>query len=563
MKMSPRQTASNSADLQKIRGESVSWPAEEKKMKSSIPRRKAAVIKAFSKTRQSNVHGPYYVSHNAVLLMEAPAHLTSGLQSKERLLLLFSDSLIIAKTKSLYLKLKAHVRLSDIWLASCVHNITDKKLTSKNSFVIGWPTTNYAVTFSSSDIKEKWFQALHWHTCRARKGILPNAILLYVLLGCHPHENNSETVAVAVDVSTTAESVVQYITDQNKLLGEVTDYELSVNYQKEEESYPLIGHELPFFILHHSLRSQQDGLSMPSDSLQDELNVAQEMAHKSPQFILKNRTNTPRGSVLKNRRKRSLIDWALKRSYFNQSDPQSDPQIGSHKLFGQPLSILCTDGNLPKPIIELLYLLFSKGPETHGVFRRSANAKSCRILKERMNSEENISMHGQSVFVAASLITEFLRKLPGGVLCCDLYEDWMDVLQSEDPQERLNRARSLVDQMPEENATLLCHLFCVLHKIHSLSEVNQMTAANLALCIAPNMLWRPPQITENEGESVIQVARLIQYLIESTPAIFGEDLESLFTRHMDLEQGSCDYTGNCVIVACELEKNGTPLEVFH
>jgi len=38
-------------------------------------------------------------SQNAVLLMEAHAHLTNGLQSRERLLLLFTDSLIIAKTK--------------------------------------------------------------------------------------------------------------------------------------------------------------------------------------------------------------------------------------------------------------------------------------------------------------------------------------------------------------------------------------------------------------------------------------------------------------------------------
>lgn len=34
-----------------------------------------------------------------MLLMEAHAYLTNGLQSKERLLLLFTDSLIIAKTK--------------------------------------------------------------------------------------------------------------------------------------------------------------------------------------------------------------------------------------------------------------------------------------------------------------------------------------------------------------------------------------------------------------------------------------------------------------------------------
>ncbi|KAK2911137.1 hypothetical protein Q8A67_003270 [Cirrhinus molitorella] len=541
--MSPHQRVSNGTDLQSTRSAPVTSSVEEKKMKSTIPRRKTAVIKAFSKTRQSDDYGACNVSKNAVLLMEAHAHLTIGLQSRERLLLLFTDSLIIAKTKSLYLKLKARVSLSDIWLASCVHCITDRKLTSKNSFVIGWPTTNYVITYSSSETKERWLHALQWHTCRARQKVLPNAILLYVLLFCHPDDNSSATVAVAVDVSTTAENVVQYIMQQCKLLGEVSDYQLCVNYEKEEETYSLIGHELPFFILHHSLRSQQDHQHMPSEPLQEAFSAGQqtEATPKTPHFTLKPRTHTPRGALLKHKRKRSLIDWALRRGHFNQSDGQSDPQTTSHKLFGQPLSSICPDGNLPKPIMDLLYLLFCEGPETRGIFRRSANAKNCRILKERMNSGQSISLHEQSVFVSASLITEFLRKLPGGVLCCDLYKDWMEVVQSEDQQDRMNRVRSLLAQLPEENVTLLCHLFGVLHRIHTHSEVNQMTATNLALCIAPNMLWRSSQISpDKEGQSVLQVAALIQYLIENTPAIFGDDLESLFTRQMNSVQETCD-----------------------
>lgn len=48
--------------------------------------------------------------------------------------------------------------------------------------------------------------------------------------------------------------------------------------------------------------------------------------------------------------------------------------------------------------------------------------------------------------------------------------------------------------------------------------------------------------------SVLQVAMLIQYLIENTPAIFGDDLDSLFTRQLNSEQETHDYTGNCVVL---------------
>lgn len=65
---------------------------------------------------------------------------------------------------------------------------------------------------------------------------------------------------------------------------------------------------------------------------------------------------------------------------------------------------------------------------------------------------------------------------------------------------------SLVNQLPEANLILLRHLFGVLHHIEQNSVVNQMNAFNLALCIAPNMLWLPsPTGPEEESRSTKKV----------------------------------------------------------
>lgn len=65
---------------------------------------------------------------------------------------------------------------------------------------------------------------------------------------------------------------------------------------------------------------------------------------------------------------------------------------------------------------------------------------------------------------------------------------------------------SLVNQLPEANLILLRHLFGVLHHIEQNSGVNQMNAFNLALCIAPNMLWLPsPTGPEEESRSTKKV----------------------------------------------------------
>ncbi|XP_065831756.1 rho GTPase-activating protein 20-like [Oscarella lobularis] len=73
-------------------------------------------------------------------------------------LYLFSDVLLIAKQKSSSsYHLKNHVRLSDMWLADCVDEVSEFSNSGESSFVIGWPTTNAVVTFGCPEEKELWY----------------------------------------------------------------------------------------------------------------------------------------------------------------------------------------------------------------------------------------------------------------------------------------------------------------------------------------------------------------------------------------------------------------------
>ncbi|KAL6463109.1 hypothetical protein MHYP_G00275000 [Metynnis hypsauchen] len=525
-----------------------------KMMKTTVQRRHTThtVIRAFSKSRHhsSDVYGVDHMSPNAVLLLEDHAHLTVGPETRERLLLLFTDSLIIAKTKSLYLKLKARVSLCDIWLASCIHQVASRKFSAKNSFVIGWPTTNYVVTLSSSETKEKWLRALQWHSGRARQSFIPNRILLNV----HLFDNTAMT-PVTVDMNSTADSVIQSVLRHSGLSGSVSNYQLCTGHDGEEEMYPLIGHELPFCILLHTLRSAHGhaptpSLQQPSDGLSTDHLQKQP---KSPRFVLKTRpaenAHSHAGSSLKHKRKKSLIGWALRRGYNSQSEEKNDSDSASNKLFGLPLPSVCQDGNLPRPILDILCVLYHEGPKTLGIFRRSANAKSCRVLKERLNSGHYVPLHGESVFTAASLLTEFLRRLPDSVLGCELYEDWMEVMEADDQEDRCTSAKSVLAKLPQVNRSLLYYVFGMLHCIHTNADVNQMTAANLALCIAPNMMWRSsPCSAEQENQNNLEVAALVRFLIESSPTIFGDEVESAFAALLDAAQETDDLTADATFL---------------
>lgn len=39
------------------------------------------------------------------------------------------------------------MHLSEVWTGTCLSEVTEKKMSPDNSFVIGWPITNYVVTF--------------------------------------------------------------------------------------------------------------------------------------------------------------------------------------------------------------------------------------------------------------------------------------------------------------------------------------------------------------------------------------------------------------------------------
>ncbi|XP_074771509.1 rho GTPase-activating protein 20-like isoform X1 [Athene noctua] len=526
-------------------------------MKPIVQRRRStpsAITKALGKSKYHSRETTLSSSHSdnglpsglfsspgSTFILDERVQLTVGLQTQERHLILFSDVLVIAKSKSSSsLKLKKQVHLSEVWTGTCLSEVTEKKMGPENSFVIGWPTTNYVVTFSSADVKERWLSALLWHINEVKQNeYLKNLTLQIFVLGA---DNCSSTAAVSVSNVETAESVMKKALLQLGLPGRTSEHHLWVISGKDDPAYPLIGHEHPFSIALNCLRDSADQQQGTNNNTLLADGTEASFLHQLPkekqcQFVLKPRLQAPmqlrRESLQKHtKRKKSLIDWALRRSTSTPTgSPPSQSPTTPRKLFGLSLSSVCPDGILPKPIMDMLLLLYHKGPSTRGIFRRSANAKTCKELKEKLNSGDDVQVDGESVFVAAAVITDFLRNIPDSVLSSDMHGLWMEAVDTENRAHKIEAIKSLVNQLPEANLILLRHLFGVLHHIEQNSGVNQMNAFNLALCIAPNMLWLPsPTGPEEESRSTKKVALLVQFLIENSGEIFGGDIASLFQR---------------------------------
>lgn len=473
----------------------------------------------------------FLIGFDRTFLLHGQVQLKTGLQNQDRHLFLFTDVLVIAKAKSSnQFKQKALVSVCELWTAGCVEEVCEGTTNPERSFVLGWPTCNCVAVFGSAEQKEKWLSLLKIRIRDEKEAEEPKTIPLRV------HGKGINTFAVIktlpVSNSDSANEVIRLALQQFGIIGNVKEFQLWVISKRDNAPYPLIGHEFPFSIqMSHARQSRDSGSTSwdPQGAEERLLHV-----YKQCQFILKPRptevihqheaTDFSQKSL---KRRRSLIAWAFWRGSSSQLTDSSLSGAPRGCLFALPLSSVCTNDTLPKPITDMLLFLYHEGSWTRGIFRRPAGARAVRELRDSLDSGEfELTLTRDHVFIIAGVFKEFLRSIPNSLLCCELYEEWLDALEEDDDEaEQVHDVQRIICRLPKENTMLLRNLLAVLFGIQSNSSENQMTSFNLSVCIAPSLLW-PPGAAHNpevEGEGTRKICELVKFMIEHCQMIFGDD----------------------------------------
>ncbi|XP_043859885.1 T-cell activation Rho GTPase-activating protein isoform X2 [Dromiciops gliroides] len=228
-------------------------------------------------------------------------------------------------------------------------------------------------------------------------------------------------------------------------------------------------------------------------------------------------------------KKRKVISWPFPMRRTTSSSDSSGPLAPEWKpsLFDQPLSIICGDDDiLPQPIQEILNILRSKGPSTEGIFRKAANEKARKELKEELNSGGMVNLETRPVHLLAAVFKDFLRSIPLKLLSSDLFEEWMAALEKPNEEDKIESLKQVTKKLPRANLLLLKHLIYVLYDISRNSDVSKMDSSNLAICIGPNMLTlNTDQSLSFDAQKELnnKVKILVEFLIDNCSEIFGED----------------------------------------
>ncbi|GLD65805.1 rho GTPase-activating protein 20-like protein, partial [Lates japonicus] len=390
--MSPQQGTMGQNRSDSLTGESKALTDNKKKMKTLAQRRQSApslvISKALTRSRSTSrescltpvspescplVQAFLAECPGRLFLGHAQTQLKTGLQTQERHLFLFTDTLLVAKAKSpTHFKVKAQVRVCEMWTANCMEEVCEGSTNPERSFVMGWPTCNCVATFSSEEHKDKWLALIKSRITEGKEKDDPKTIPLKIFAKDIGNCAYAKTLAVSNNDSTT--DVIRMALLQFGISGCVKDHRLWVSSSKDDPPYPLIGHEFPFSIKMSHIRDgggNSGGLGggvgrdpvSPTDCpgvlLLDQCLPPDTQC----QFILKPSKVAPAqaqliepGQQKSFKRKRSLINWPFWRGSNTQLDGQPlsptslSPTHG--RLFGRPLSSICSpDHGLPKPVM--------------------------------------------------------------------------------------------------------------------------------------------------------------------------------------------------------------------
>lgn len=165
------------------------------------------------------------------------------------------------------------------------------------------------------------------------------------------------------------------------------------------------------------------------------------------------------------------------------------PDYRGHHVFGVPplIHVQRTGQPLPQSIQQAMRYLRSQCLDQVGIFRKSGVKSRIQSLRQ-MNetSPDNVCYEGQSAYDVADLLKQYFRDLPEPIFTSKLTTTFLQIYQLLPKEQWLAAAQAATLLLPDENREVLQTLLYFLSDIASAKE-NQMTAGNLAVCLAPSI----------------------------------------------------------------------------
>ncbi|XP_072374950.1 rho GTPase-activating protein 1 isoform X1 [Scyliorhinus torazame] len=209
-----------------------------------------------------------------------------------------------------------------------------------------------------------------------------------------------------------------------------------------------------------------------------------------------------------------------------QSVQKSMPPVPAKNLPNQQFGISLPELREKDPDHKVIPLVMEQtaiyikrnGLNKEGIFRRSANMYLVKEVLQKYNNGVPVDFKAYNdVHLAAVMFKTFLRELPEPLLTYSLYNQVISFGKVAESKQ-IETIAEMIQTLPQDNYAVLHYLVVLLGLIADNSDLNKMTASNLALVFGPALLWaKDSAISLN---AINPINHFTQLLFENYTEIF-------------------------------------------
>ncbi|XP_055050704.2 rho GTPase-activating protein 17b isoform X3 [Misgurnus anguillicaudatus] len=180
------------------------------------------------------------------------------------------------------------------------------------------------------------------------------------------------------------------------------------------------------------------------------------------------------------------------------------------------------------PLEACVMMLLETGMQEEGLFRIAAGASKLKKLKAALDcSTSQLEEFYSDPHAVAGALKSYLRELPEPLMSYQLYDEWIQASNISDPDKRLQALWVVCDQLPKANKTNFRYLMKFLARLAQDSDINKMTASNIAIVLGPNLLWAKTEgsLAEMAATTSVHVVSIIELILQHANWFFPEDVD--------------------------------------
>eukprot|EP01104_Vermistella_antarctica_P006579 TRINITY_DN1728_c0_g1_i3.p1 TRINITY_DN1728_c0_g1~~TRINITY_DN1728_c0_g1_i3.p1 ORF type:complete len:1033 (-),score=285.24 TRINITY_DN1728_c0_g1_i3:852-3857(-) len=212
------------------------------------------------------------------------------------------------------------------------------------------------------------------------------------------------------------------------------------------------------------------------------------------------------------------------------------------KTYGVPVEDLCKrEGEgFPRFLTKASKYLAKAAIDLEGIFRVSAGKDMVDDLRVSIDQGKEIDFEDlNDPHAISNLFKLWLRQLPEPLLTFKLYTEFIAASKIVDDGQKLIEVQRLMAALPLPNRKAFQVVINLCTKVDAYQDVNKMNATNLAIVIAPNILYAEELNPITMVQDMAHANGIFVTMVKNADSIFPEESAFDFAKAGDISGLKC------------------------